>query len=294
MATTFLAAASLRKRRREVEQPPGDGGPAGTDTYGMPPPKRARGGETARGILRVARSAARTCRKPAARIPTTSMNSKPKEAGRGAERLATPSSQGIYCQSMPGPSSQQVWAVGAADGRPTWVEGSVDEGVVHHTHSTEQERNKEATRLLYIPRKFKPEDRRLLNTSKADDARGAVQEIRCRICPDAELKDFEEFKRHCRTSEAHPRYIHFCGRCGDFFARVDSLKRHSKVPPSECKKATPARAAQKRRETEDEHERFLPAMDQALRAGQGIGKVFSQIIKEKFPESSKKRTGGSK
>ena len=287
--TTFLPAAALGKRRREVERPP-----AGIDTRGMPPPKRTRGGETARGILNVAQSAARARHKPTARIPKQKINSKPKEAGRGAERLATPSSQGIYHRSMPGPSSRQGWAVGAADGRPTWVEGSVDEKVVHHTDSTVQEQNEEATVLLYIPRKFKPEDRRLLQTSNVDDARGAVQEIRCRICPDAKLKDFEEFKRHCRTSEAHPREIHFCDRCGDFFARIDSLHRHRKVPPNECKNATPARAAQKRWETEDEHRRFLPAMDQALRAGQGIGKVFSQIIKEKFPESSKKRTGGSK
>jgi hypothetical protein len=136
----------------------------------------------------------------------------------------------------------------------------------------------------------------LLQTSEADDARGAVQEIKCRLCPDAKLKDFEEFKRHCRTSETHPREIHFCDRCGDFFARVDALKRHRSQPPAECRSVTPAKAAEKRRVTEEEHERFVRRMEQALTAGEGIGnlKGFSQIIKEKYPKSSKKRTGGSK
>ena len=35
--------------------------------------------------------------------------------------------------------------------------------------------------------------------------------------------------------------------------------------------------------TEEEHQRFIQGMDQALRAGQGIGKGFSQIIKENIP-----------
>jgi hypothetical protein len=55
-------------------------------------------------------------------------------------------------------------------------------------------------------------------------------------------------------------------------------------------------AAEKQRETEEEHERFIGRMEQALRSGEGIGslKRFSKIIKEKNPESSKKRAGGSK
>jgi len=49
-------------------------------------------------------------------------------------------------------------------------------------------------------------------------------------------------------------------------------------------------AAQKHRETEEAHEEFI----RRLNSGQDIGKPFSEIIKEKFPESSKKRRGGSK
>jgi hypothetical protein len=177
------------------------------------------------------------------------------------------------------------------------VEGSVDEEVVHHIDNTvQQQKNQEATGLFTIPRKFKPEHRLLLQASAADNARNAVQAIKCRLCPDTKLRDFEEFKRHCRTSEMHPRVIHFCDRCGDFFARVDAFRRHCRLPPAECRKATPAMAAEKRRETEEEHESFIGRMEQALTTGEGIGnlKGFSQIIKEKYPESSKKRTGSSK
>jgi hypothetical protein len=135
-----------------------------------------------------------------------------------------------------------------------------------------------------------------LQISEADDARGAAQEFKCRLCPDAKLRDFEEFKRHCRTSEVHPRLIHFCDRCGDFFARIDALKRHCSLPPPECRKATPVMAAKKRRETEEEHKDFIGQLEHALRTGEGIEnlKGFSQIIKEKYPESSKKRKRGSK
>jgi hypothetical protein len=117
----------------------------------MPPPKRARGGGAEREILKAARSAARTSRKPAARIPYAKITGKPKEAGRGAEMLATSSSQGFYHQSLPGPSFQQGWAVDAADGKPIWVEGSVGEEAVHNIDSTVQQQNEKATELLAIP-----------------------------------------------------------------------------------------------------------------------------------------------
>jgi len=161
---------------------------------------------------------------PVARIPKQNSNGQPKEAGRGAERLATPSLQGIYHQSLPKPSFQEGWAVDAADGKPTWTEGSVDEGAVHHIDSTVQQQHEEATDLFDIPRKFELAHRLFLQASEADFARGAVQAIKCRLCPDTKLKNFEVFKRHCRTTETHPLEIRFCDYCGDFFACQDSLK----------------------------------------------------------------------
>lgn len=259
----------------------------GINTHIVPPQKRARGRTP--GILK--RSTARTGHNLVARIPNTRINRKPKEAGSGAERLATPNAHGIYHQSSPGPSFQQGWAVEPADGQPTWVEGSVEEETAHHTVQEQQE---EATELFEIPRIFKHRYKLLLQASEVDFARGAVQTIKCRLCPETKLKDFEEFKRHCKTAETHPLQIHFCDDCGDYFARSDSLKRHHNQPPAECRKVTPAKAAEKRRVTKEEYDNFIWRLDHGLITGEENERSFSQIIKEKYPESSKKRTGGSK
>jgi hypothetical protein len=258
----------------------------------VPPQKRARGEIS--GILKAKRSTARTHHNLVARIPETRVNNKPEEEERGAERLATPNAHGIYHQSSLGPSFQQDCVVEPADGKPSWVEGSADEEAVHRIESTVQQQQEEAAELFEIPRKFKPGYRLLLQVSKADDARGAVQAIKCRLCPDTKLKDFEEFKRHVKTSEKHPLQIHFCNRCGDFFARSDSLKRHHNQPPAECRKVTPFDAAEKRRATEEEHKAFIQRLGRSLKTGKDIGKGFSQTIKERYPQSSKKRTVGSK
>lgn len=89
--------------------------------------------------------------------------------------------QGIYHQSWPGPSFQQGWAADAADGKPIWVEGSVDEEGVRHIDNVQQQQE-EATKLFAIPRKFEPGNRSLLlQASAAGFAFGAVQTIKCRL-----------------------------------------------------------------------------------------------------------------
>jgi hypothetical protein len=145
-----------------------------------------------------------------------------------------------------------------------------------------------------IPKKFKVEHKALLAATEADWARGAIREIKCRLCPDTELKKWEDFKRHCNTMEAHPLKISFCESCGDFFARVDSLERHRNNPPPECRSVAPERAGAKRRETQKAHDEFLARLQEFLRTGEGIWMPFSQVIKLKYPKSSKKCTGGSK
>ncbi len=123
--TATSSSVALGKRQREAEVSHGDGGPVEVDTHEMPLPKRARDGRVDNGMLEKAKqSTARTRDKPVARIPS-GLNSKPKEAERGAERLATRSAHGIYHQPFPGPSFQQGWSVEPAHGQPTWVEGSV-------------------------------------------------------------------------------------------------------------------------------------------------------------------------
>ena len=70
--------------------------------------------------------------------------------------------------------------------------------------------------------------------------------------------------------------------------------RHRKHPPAECKKVTPEEAAAKRRETKKAHVEFVGHLRECLKTGEDIGKGFTQIIKEKYPESSKKRKSDNK
>ena len=263
--------------------------------HDIPAQKRARGRTS--GILKEERSTTRTRHNLVARIPEAEIRNRPEEAGRGAERLAAPIAHGFYHQSLLGPSFQHGCAVEPADGKPTGVEGSVDEEAEHDIDGAVRQQHEGAVELFEIPSKFKYGYRLLLQASEADFARGAVQAIKCRLCPDTKLKDFEEFKRHAKTAEAHPLEIHFCDICGDFFARSDSLKRHQNQQPNECKNVTPVDAAKKRRETEAEHETFMQRLRHSLETGEDTGRGFSQIIKEKYPKSSKKkkrRTGGGK
>ncbi len=229
-----------------------------------------------------------------ARIPKQTVANKSKAAGRGAERLATPSAQGLYHQPLPGPSFQQGGMVNAADGKPTLAEGSVGEEAAHHVgNKAEQHQEEETNKLFEIPSKLEQGQRSLLQASDADFARGALQEIKCRLCPNKKFKNFQEYKRHCNFTEAHPLVIHICDRCGDFFARPDALARHSEQRrrPPQCRSVTPEMAAQKRMTTEEAHEEFLRTLDHCLKTGKDIGKPFSQIIKDRYPESSKKRKG---
>ena len=206
--------------------------------------------------------------------------------GRGAERLTSPTAQGIYCQSFLGPL-QQGQAEEAADGMMIRLV-RVDEKVVHHNDSTmkEQQQQEEA------PNKFKLMHKALL---KATEMETGVKEIKCRLCPETQLKTLQDFKRHCNTVEAHPLEISFCDRCGDFFARRDSLKRHQKNPPPECrsKSDTEKEAKEKRRVTRLAHDDFLMKLEECLKTGKGF-EPFSQTIKNKYPKSSKKRIGGNK
>ncbi|KAI0297592.1 hypothetical protein B0F90DRAFT_1738387 [Multifurca ochricompacta] len=154
----------------------------------------------------------------------------------------------------------------------------------------EEDSNEEHTmgEHFWIPKRMKDRHRALLLATKADWDRRTIGELKCRLCPRAGFGSWEDFKRHCDTMEAHPLCIHFCDRCGDFFARADSLKRHKKSMPDRCIKVAPGMAEVKRIETTRLHEEFKGRLERCLRTGEEIGKPFAVIIRELFPESSKK------
>jgi hypothetical protein len=52
---------------------------------------------------------------------------------------------------------------------------------------------------------------------------------------------------------------------------------------------TPEMAAQKRKATKEAYDEFIRKLEHGLKTRQDIGKPFCEVIKDKFPESSKKR-----
>jgi hypothetical protein len=75
---------------------------------------------------------------------------------------------------------------------------------------------------------------------------------------------------------------------GDFFERGDALKRHQDKPPRECVNATADKVDLKRRETVHAHKAFEERLARWLKTGEEIGMPFAHLIKEIFPDSSKK------
>jgi hypothetical protein len=276
---TSVHTAPAKRCRDEFQRD----GASVVDGHEMPPHKRARGVKP-NGILKAARSAPTTHQKSVVRTPKPKINSKPKEAGRGAEKLRIPDSQGIHHRSLLGPSLQQGWAVEAADGQLIWVEGSVEE-MTHRTDSTVQQQG-----CFEIPRDFKTGYRALLVATQDDWARGAVREIKCRLCPKAKFKKWGEYRRHCDCIESHPLSIYFCEDCGDYFARSDSCQRHCKNRPPECLQVSPERADAKRRATQRAHDEFIGRLEGYLTTGEeDIGMSFTEIIKDMYPDSTKKK-----
>jgi len=142
--------------------------------------------------------------------------------------------------------------------------------------------------VFYIPRSLDTRERSLLKANSDDWARGTVRVIKCRLCPKAGFENFEIFKRHCGAAEAHPETIKFCVLCGDFFARPDSLDRHYVKWPQECQVVSPAKAETKRLETDRVLREFEERLVYCLKNDEDIGTPFGDIIKEMYPESSKK------
>jgi hypothetical protein len=155
----------------------------------------------------------------------------------------------------------------------------------------QQQQQEEVQREYFeIPKNLKIGYRSLLMATQADRARGAVHEIRCRLCPQATFKKWGDFKRHSDCTETHPLSIYFCEDCGDHFARSDSCQRHRGHRPPECLQVTPEKAEAKRSATQTAHDAFIARLREYLTTGKEyIGMSFSKTVKDMYPDSSKKR-----
>jgi len=215
------------------------------------------------------------------------INQKSKTAGTGAERLTALTVEGVSDRSLHGPSVQQGLSGATAQEQLPRVEGSAEGVTVDNVRDSVPE-EAEISNRFYIPRGLDARHRALLDATSDDWARGTVRILKCRLCPGAGFSNWDIFKRHCSTMEAHPDKISFCRHCGDFFARSDSLIRHYDSRPHECRNVSPAMAETKRRETERIHAECEERLERCLRTNEDIGRPFTQIIKKMYPDSSKR------
>jgi hypothetical protein len=173
---------------------------------------------------------------PAVRAPE-SINITSKAVGCRVDLLMTPTVQGGCDQLLQVPGIQQVSTVtttqeglASASGsmrEATW--GQRDGMIRQEAEVCSMENGKlKATKndLFHIPKRLKDDYKLRLKATSEDLERGSLDELKCKLCPGANFRTWDHFKRHCKTSERHPLRILICDRCGRHFTRPDSLKRH--------------------------------------------------------------------
>jgi hypothetical protein len=284
----------LGKRPSRGDETMGDYVQAVNSTHG--PPKRAKRKKGASGVLEAVGSTSRARQKSATRI-LAQKRDKSEAAGRGAGRLAATNAHEVYHEFLPGPSVQQELVVTTVQGELPWIEGSAEEATWNQASSVvpqqgvgtnDGEREDVEARDFQIPRRLTQRQRGLLEATPDDFARGTVRELKCRLCPDTGLRNWEDYRRHCDSKEAHPLKLNFCSYCGDFFARSDALARHRRNRPPECQGFTEEGVRAKQRATMRVHEEFEELLKRYIETNEEIGDPFAQRIKAMFPDSSKK------
>ena len=243
-------------------------------------------------VLEAAGSTKRIRRTPANRTLTI-INGKSKAMGRGAGRLASTTARGVYHRSSSGPSVLQVSVGALAQGKSPWTEEREQEETRHDTdsnlpHERQNPEIAEDPSGHAIPTTLTTWQRLLLQTTQADVERGAVNVIKCRLCPTEVFKTWACFSRHCKDCEEHPAKIKCCERCGIYFGRQDSKKRHTDSATKACCAATPAEAAWRKHRAEQLLAAFQARVEHCLGAGEELGPKFAAIARAELPSKSKK------
>ena len=124
-----------------------------------------------------------------------------------------------------------------------------------------------------------------------DEARlGAVHSIKCKLCPKVALRSWQCYQRHCDESEAHPVELNFCDRCGDHFARADSLKRHARG--KNCHRRTQDNNEGVKKRINWHLNDFNARMERSLRTGEVFQYRFAEIAHRIRNESNGLSTSG--
>ena len=248
--------------------------------------------------MTAAGSRKRTPRTPAVRTHFRT-NVKSKAAGRGAGRLASTTAHGLYHRSLLGPSVPQGSVGALAQGRPSSTEEREEEEPCHDSGSTLSQRSEQpdpeiAEDLKVIPKTLTAWQLLLLQTTQADLERGAVSVIKCRLCPDERFKTWAYFCRHCKDCEEHPVQIHCCERCGIYFGRGDSMKRHYDSATKSCCETAPATATWRKDKANQLLATFQARVEYCQRTGEELDRNFAEIAMEELPSGSKKATSSRK
>jgi hypothetical protein len=223
----------------------------------------------------------------------TRNNSKSKAVGRGAGRLASTTAQGVYHRPLLGPSVPQGSVGALAQGMPPWTEEREQEEPRHDRGSILQQRSvqqhPEITEGLEdIPKTLTEWQLLLLQTTQADVERGAVSVIKCRLCPAERFRTWACFCRHCRDCEEHPAQIQCCKRCGIYFGRQDSMKRHYESATKACRKTLAAEAVRRKYKAAQLLTTFQARVEYCQRTGEVLGPNFAERAREELPCKSKK------
>ena len=204
--------------------------------------------------------------------------------------------QGICHRSLLGPSVLQGSVGSLAQGQPSWTEEREREEMWHDADSALPQRNEpqnpeiaeDLEGLHVIPKNLTAWQLLLLETTPAELERGAVSVIKCRLCPTDQFKTWACFCRHCRDCEEHPAKIKCCERCGIYFGRQDSMKRHYESATKACCETPPEEAAWRKSEAEKVLAAFQTRVGNCLRTGEKVGRKFAAIARAELPSKSKK------
>ncbi|KAH9019961.1 hypothetical protein EDB85DRAFT_2006432 [Lactarius pseudohatsudake] len=142
--------------------------------------------------------------------------------------------------------------------------------------------------LHAIPKSLTTWQRLLLQTTQVDVERREVSVIKCRLCPTEKFKNWAYFCRHCRDCEEHPAEIKCCERCGIYFGRQDSKKRHNDSATRACCETTPNEAAWRKYKAEQLLAAFQARVEYCLKTGEELGPKFAAIAGAELPSKSKK------
>lgn len=199
--------------------------------------------------------------------------------------------QGLHPHPLLGPSAPQVTIGSPQQGQSERREylGMRQESRITQKVEPHMETTEGRVGLYAIPSTLTERQQLMLQTTADDMKCGAVRDIKCKLCPSVELNTWQCFRRHCNTSEEHPAELTFCDRCGDYFGRRDSEKRHKgKRYQEECRTMPREQAEWKTKTTKQLFDDFNAKMEHCLRAGEELGPRFAAIALAKVVTTSKK------